>query len=86
MVWPGAKERRNDPQRRRLERASFVVDNWTMRKLDETRSGFDVGAPGMLANGGTGFDPDHLLDAIKGVFTDSVEAGYSGLRLSTDVP
>lgn len=40
----------------------------------------------LLANGGTEFDPDHLLNAIKGVFTVTVEAGYSGLRLSADVP
>ncbi len=40
----------------------------------------------MLANGGSEFDPDHLLDAIKGLFTATVEAGYKGLRLSADVP
>ncbi|QIN77356.1 hypothetical protein GBA65_01205 [Rubrobacter marinus] len=40
----------------------------------------------LLANGGTEFDPDHLLDAIKGLFTATVEAGYNGLRLSADVP
>ncbi|PLS84093.1 MAG: hypothetical protein CYG60_19775 [Actinobacteria bacterium] len=40
----------------------------------------------LLANGGSEFDPDHLLDAIKGLFTATVEAGYKGLRLSADVP
>ena len=40
----------------------------------------------LLANGGTEFDPDHLLDAIKGLFMATVEAGYKGLRLSADVP
>ena len=40
----------------------------------------------LLANGGTEFDPDHLLDAIKGLFAATAEAGYSGLRLSADVP
>lgn len=40
----------------------------------------------LLANGGTEFDPDHLLDAIKGLFMATVEAGYNGLRLSADVP
>ena len=40
----------------------------------------------LLANGGTEFDPDHLLDAIKGLFTATVGAGYNGLRLSADVP
>lgn len=40
----------------------------------------------LLANEGTEFDPDHLLDAIKGLFMATVEAGYSGLRLSADVP
>ena len=40
----------------------------------------------LLANGGTEFDPDHLLDAIKGLFGATVEAGYNGLRLSADVP
>ena len=40
----------------------------------------------LLANGGTEFDPDHLIDAIKGLFVATVEAGYSGLRLSADVP
>ena len=39
-----------------------------------------------LANGGTEFDPDHLLDAVKGLFAATVEAGYNGLRLSADVP
>ena len=40
----------------------------------------------LLANGGTEFDPDHLLNAIKGLFMATVEAGYKGLRLSADVP
>ena len=40
----------------------------------------------LLANGGTEFDPDHLLDAIKGLFAATIEAGYNGLRLSGDVP
>lgn len=40
----------------------------------------------LLANGGTEFDPDHLLDAIRGLFMATVEAGYNGLRLSADVP
>lgn len=40
----------------------------------------------LLANGGTEFDPDHLLEAIKALFGTTVEAGYSGLRLSADVP
>ena len=40
----------------------------------------------LLANGGSEFDPDHLLNAIKGLFMATVEAGYKGLRLSADVP
>ena len=40
----------------------------------------------LLADGGTRFDPDHLLGAIKGLFTATIEADYNGLRLSADVP
>ena len=40
----------------------------------------------LLANGGTEFDPDHLLDAIKGLFTATVEAGYHRWRLSPAGP
>ncbi len=40
----------------------------------------------LLANEGTEFDPDHLLNAIKGLFLATVEAGYNGLRLSADIP
>ena len=39
----------------------------------------------LLANEGTEFDPDHLLDAVKSLFTATVEAGYTGLRISADV-
>ncbi len=40
----------------------------------------------LLANEGTEFDPDYLLNAIKGLFLATVEAGYNGLRLSADIP
>lgn len=39
-----------------------------------------------LLKGGVEFDPDHLLDAIKALFGETVEAGYAGLRLSADIP
>lgn len=40
----------------------------------------------LLANDGTEFDPDHLISAIEGLFTATIEAGYKGMRLSADVP
>lgn len=40
----------------------------------------------LLAKDGTEFDPDHLINAIKGLFMATVEAGYNGMRLSADVP
>lgn len=39
-----------------------------------------------LLKNGEEFDPDHLLDAIKGLFWQTVEGGYAGLRLTADVP
>lgn len=35
---------------------------------------------------GAEFDPEHLIEAIKGLFGQTMEAGYAGLRLSADVP
>ena len=32
------------------------------------------------------FDPAHAIEAVKGLFGQKMEAGYSGLRLSADVP
>ena len=40
----------------------------------------------LLAKDGTEFDPDHLISAIEGLFTATIEAGYKGMRLSADVP
>ncbi|CAA9470888.1 MAG: hypothetical protein AVDCRST_MAG25-2028 [uncultured Rubrobacteraceae bacterium] len=40
----------------------------------------------LLAENGTEFDPDHLISAIEGLFTATIEAGYKGMRLSADVP
>lgn len=39
-----------------------------------------------LLKDGSEFDPDHLIEAIKSVFGQTMEAGYAGLRLSADVP
>lgn len=39
-----------------------------------------------LLKDGEEFDPDYLMDAIKGLFGSTLEAGYQGLRLSADVP
>ncbi|CAN5711483.1 hypothetical protein BH20ACT11_BH20ACT11_14090 [soil metagenome] len=39
-----------------------------------------------LLKDGSEFDPDHLIEAIKSVFGQTLEAGYAGLRLSADVP
>lgn len=39
-----------------------------------------------LLKNGNEFDPDHLLEAVKGLFSETIEAGYAGLRLSADVP
>lgn len=39
-----------------------------------------------LLKNGTEFDPDHVLDALKGLFAATVEAGYPALRFSADVP
>lgn len=40
----------------------------------------------LLTNDGAEFDPDHLISAIEGLFTATVEAGYRGMRLSADIP
>lgn len=39
-----------------------------------------------LLKGGARFDPLHLLQVIKDLFSATLEAGYLGLRLSADVP
>ena len=39
-----------------------------------------------LLKDGEEFDPQYLMDAIKGLFGSTLEAGYNGLRLSADVP
>ena len=39
-----------------------------------------------LLKNGEEFDPDHLIEAIKSLFGQTLEAGYAGLRLSADVP
>lgn len=39
-----------------------------------------------LLKDGEEFDPEHLLNAIKGLFGATLEAGFAGLRLSADVP
>ena len=41
---------------------------------------------GPLLKDGAEFDPEHLLQAIKNLFGATLEAGYTGLRLSADVP
>ncbi len=35
---------------------------------------------------GNEFDPDHTLEAIKGLLGETLEAGYTGLRFSADIP
>ncbi|MDQ3637333.1 MAG: MEDS domain-containing protein [Actinomycetota bacterium] len=35
---------------------------------------------------GNEFDPDHTLEAIKGLLGETLEAGYAGLRFSADIP
>lgn len=39
-----------------------------------------------LLKDGAEFDPDHLIEAVKTLFGQTLEAGYAGLRLSADVP
>lgn len=39
-----------------------------------------------LLKDGDEFDPDHTLETIKGLFTETLEAGYAGLRFSADIP
>lgn len=39
-----------------------------------------------LLKDGAEFDPDHVLDALKGLFAATVQAGYAGLRFSADIP
>lgn len=45
-----------------------------------------IGSREDLLKDGTEFDPDHLIEAIKGLFGQTIEAEYTGLRLSADVP
>ncbi|MBA3789889.1 MAG: MEDS domain-containing protein [Actinomycetota bacterium] len=39
-----------------------------------------------LLKDGAEFDPDYLIEAIKNLFGQTMEVGYTGLRLSADVP
>ncbi len=39
-----------------------------------------------LLKDGSEFDPDHVLDALKGLFAATLEAGYAGLRFFADIP
>ena len=45
-----------------------------------------IGSREDLLKDGTEFDPDHLIEAIKGLFGQTIEAEYTGLKLSADVP
>ncbi len=39
-----------------------------------------------LLKDGDKFDPDYTLETIKGLFQETLEAGYTGLRFSVDIP
>ena len=51
----------------------------------EGRLVFVTDRQGLLKDGAE-FDPEFLIEAIKNLFGETLEAGYAGLRLSADVP
>lgn len=35
---------------------------------------------------GNEFDPDHTLETVRGLFAETLQGGYAGLRFSADIP
>ncbi|WP_047864785.1 MEDS domain-containing protein [Rubrobacter aplysinae] len=84
----------------RGERCAYIAPEESARTIRQTLAASGVDAEGAVSRGdlvflsdredllknGEEFDPDHLVEAIKGLFGQTLEAGYAGLRLSADVP
>lgn len=84
----------------RGERCVYIAPHESARRVRESLAAEGVDAEGAVSRGdlvfiedresllreGAEFDPDHLVEAIKGLFGQTLEAGYTGLRLSADVP
>ncbi len=84
----------------RGERSAYIAPERAAARIRDllTEAGVDVEAAesggdvifiterDSLLKDGAEFDPDYLLDAVKGLFTVTIEAGYKGLRFSADVP
>ena len=39
-----------------------------------------------ILKNGNEFDPDHTLEVIRGLFGETLKAGYADLRFSADIP
>lgn len=84
----------------RGERCAYIAPEGSTRTIQETLTAQGVDAEGAISRGdlvfmvnredllkdGEEFDPDHLVEAIKGLFGQTIEADYAGLRLSADIP
>lgn len=85
---------------RRNERCAYIAPEAVVEKVRRAMRDAGTDVPAAESEGrlifvtdrepllkdGAKFDPEHLLDAIKNLFTATLEAGYAGLRLSADVP
>jgi len=84
----------------RGERCVYLAPEESAEIVRKTLAGQGVDVEGAVSRGdlvflgnredflkdGAEFDPDHLLDAIKSLFGQTLDSGYAGLRISADVP